>query len=317
MAHPEHLQRLRQGATKWNAWRRETGLRRPDLSGADLRQRNLRGADLHGALMVHARLSNAKLDDADFRGADLRAASLRQAQLWRADFTRANLRHANLSGADVTDAVFTGCQIFGAGLWQLKGEPGDTQGMRLCHSVKEPPPPDSPEILADSLDSAQFMYLLLDNPRIAGAFDALGQRIVLILGRFSDGNLAVLRAMKQRLMADRHFLPIVFDFAGPATRSLTEAVAAFAHLSYFVIADLSDAKSLPQELSAIVPFLPSVPVVPLLRDGQTEYAMFEHFQRYPWVLDIVPYRDVAHLLSIFDAQVRDAGCDKAAQLRRR
>jgi hypothetical protein len=317
MANAEHLAWLRKGAKKWNAWRQQTGLRRPDLVEADLRQRNLRGANLRGALMVHARLSNAKLDDADFRGADLRAASLRQAQLWRTDFTRANLRHANLSGADVSGALFTDCQIFGAGLWQLVGAPGDTARMRICQSLQEPPPPDSPELLADSLDSAQFMYLLLDNPRIAGAFDALGRRIVLILGRFADGNLDVLLAMKQRLMAGKHFLPIVFDFAGPVTRSLTEAVAGFAHLAYFVVADLSDAKSLPQELSAIVPFLPSVPVVPLLREGQHEYAMFEHFQRYPWVLDIVHYRNVAHLLEIFDERVRDAGRDRAEQLRRR
>ena len=52
-------------------------------------------------------------------------------------------------------------------------------------------------------------------------------------------------------------------------------------MARFVIADISDAKSVLQELQAIVPVLPSVPIQPVIIASQEEPGMFDHFRHYP------------------------------------
>jgi hypothetical protein len=138
-----------------------------------------------------------------------------------------------------------------------------------------------PEITVDNLEVAQFIYLLLNNDRIRHVIDTITAKLVLILGRFSPERKAVLDAIRDELRR-KNYLPVLFDFNKPVSRDLTETISTLAHMARFVIADLTDPKSLPQELQAIVPQLPSVPVQPLLQLGSREWGMFEHFLRYPW-----------------------------------
>lgn len=76
-----------------------------------------------------------------------------------------------------------------------------------------------------------------------------------------------------------------------------------AHMARFIIADITDAKSIPQELERIVPGLPSVPVQPLLHISASEYSMFEHFKRYPWVLETYQYRSTEEVIASLTEKV--------------
>ena len=159
-----------------------------------------------------------------------------------------------------------------------------------------------PIITVGDLEVAQFIHLLLNNQKIRNVIDTVTSKVVLILGRFTDERKRVLDAIKGALTA-RGYVPVLFDFQPSGSRDLTETVMTLASMAKFVIADLTDAKSIPQELSHIVPNLPSVPIQPILLASQWEYAMFEHWRRYKWVLPEFRYQSEQHLLANLDMHV--------------
>jgi len=177
-------------------------------------------------------------------------------------------------------------------------------------------PSDEPVITVDNLKIAQFTYLLLNNREIRDVIDTVAKKAVLILGRFTTERKAVLDGLRDALRT-QGYLPILFDFDKPASRDLTETISTLAHLARFVIADLTDAKSIPQELQMIVPNLPSVPVQPLILTSQHEYGMFEHFTRFPWVLPVYRYSDEVILLQSLQEKVVAPAEQKAKELEKR
>ena len=149
----------------------------------------------------------------------------------------------------------------------------------------------------DDLELAQFVYLLLHNPKIRSVIDTITAKAVLILGRFTLERKAVLDAIRDRL-ARENLVPIVVDFEQPSSRDVTETVSTLAHMSRFIIADIIDPRSILQELQSIVSHLPSVPVQPIIHRSASEYGMFEHFMSYPWVLGVFHYATDEEVLKL-------------------
>ena len=207
---------------------------------------------------------------------------------------------------DNTNADLTGCRIYGVSAWGLKLS--DKTNLIITEG-------DEPEITVDNIEVAQFIYLLLHNQKIREVIDTVTSKAVLILGRFTVERKAVLDALRDELRK-RNYLPILFDFDKPAGRDITETVSLLARMARFVVADITDAKSIPQELSIIVPDLPSVPVQPLLLEGSHEYSMFEHFTRYPWVLKPYRYESQEQLIGNLADRVIGPAEAKVVELRR-
>lgn len=128
---------------------------------------------------------------------------------------------------------------------------------------------------------------------------------MLILGRFTVRRLKVLEGVKARLEAHpNRYIRELFTFRQPDSRDLVESIIGFAALSPFIIADLSEPKSLPSELEAIVPHFQSVPVVPVINQSGREYATFPSVQRRPNVVKpTIRYRDLDDLLRKLDSEV--------------
>jgi hypothetical protein len=169
-------------------------------------------------------------------------------------------------------------------------------------------------ITADSIEVAQFLHLLLRNEKIRYVIDSITSKVVLILGRFSAERKPILDALREELRK-RDYLPVLFDFAKPTSRDITETISTLAHMARFVVADITNARSIPQELQLIVPNLASVPVQPLLQIGSPEYGMFEHFKRCPWVLKTFQYRDTAHALASIATSIVGPAERKVKKLR--
>jgi len=243
-----------------------------------------------------ANLSWANLSDANLKEAQLSESNLIRAILTKANLNKADLNSASLVETNLEGSDLTGSRVYGISAWNLKTNEDTTQLNLVITQSNEP------SITVDNLEVAQFMYLLLNNKKIRHVIDTITSKVVLIVGRFTKERKSVLDAIRDELR--RHdYLPVLFDFDKPASRDLTETISTLAHMARFIVADITDAKSIPQELQAIIPNLPSVPVQPLLLGSSTEYGMFEHFRRYHWVLPICRYNDPAELIQSIQTMV--------------
>lgn len=292
-------------------------LRGADLRGADLRQSKLRGANLMGSDFGGADLQWASLGDANLRGAAFHGADLRGANLNGANLHWANLDEAKLQEADLRNAIMvgtslvganlTGCRIYGLSAWDLSLDGAIQKDLVITAD-------DQPGITVDNLEVAQFIYLLLHNEKVRGIIDTITSKVVLILGRFTPERKAVLDALREELRS-RDYLPVLFDFEKPAGQTVDETVSLLARMARFVVADITDAKSVLQELRGNVPQLPSVPVQPLILASQEEPGMFAFFRAYPWVLETYRYAAKEQLLANLSERVIAPAEAKAQELR--
>ena len=68
-------------------------------------------------------------------------------------------------------------------------------------------------------------------------------------------------------------------------------------MARFIVADISDAKAVLQELRAIVPDLPSVPVQPIILATQEEPGMFDFYRNRPSFLNVHRYASQEQLIA--------------------
>jgi hypothetical protein len=347
MANTEQLALLRKDIMAWRVWRKQNPLVFPDLyeatlGGADLSEAllshavlvnaNLSGVNLSRAILVEAnlrgaRLSGATLADANLYGAilsgsinrqtDMSGAILPGAILSTADLSGVDLSGADISGADLsrtimvgtnlTGANLTGCRIYGISTWDLKLEGAIQKNLIVT-------PPGQSEITVDNIEVGQFIYLLLHNDKIRNVIDTIGEKGVLILGRFTKERKEVLDAIREKLRA-LNFVPMMFDFEKPTQRDFTETIKTLAGMSRFIIADITNPKSSPLELQAIMPDY-MIPFVPIIHEDEEPFAMFRDLkEKYgEWVLDVLEYDSVKSLLQVLEQAVVRPALEKGQQL---
>ena len=216
-----------------------------------------------------------------FRNADLRGADLRDSDLSR----------SNLVGANLEDADLNGSRIYGVAAWDVSLCEDGTKRQNLVIT-----PPEGSEVRVDDLEVAQFIYLLLNRKKLRNVINAVTQRGVLILGAFNDGGLELLQTIAAWLRQPDNggYLPLLFDFPRPDSKTYTETVRTLAGLARFVIVELSGA-SVPQEITATVD-LYGIPFVAITQEDDKEWSMFKDFLVNDRVIGPIRFRDQRDLL---------------------
>jgi hypothetical protein len=334
MPNDAHVERLKTGAEAWNTWRTSNPGERPDLREANLQGWNLKRfdltfADLEGANLHRSQLREANLADATLRGAYMRNASLPGARLMRArmrgaSLTKAYMRAADLTGAELVNVDFSRAvlvdaklrgadlsmaRVYGTAVWDIEIDESTTQRDLVIT------PADQPTLTVDDIEVAQFIYLLLHNPRIRRVIDTITSKVVLILGNFRDDRKRVLETIRDELRR-RDYVPILFDFDRPRSKDLTGTVETLARMARFIIADVTDPRSVPHELATLVPHLRQTPIVLIRMKGAEGYILIEDYRAYPWVLPEFEYESESSLISDL-ARIVEAADVKAQQLQGR
>lgn len=168
----------------------------------------------------------------------------------------------------------------------------------------------------DNLEVAHFTYLLLNNEKIRDVINTIGKKGVLILGRFSIAERKdVLDAMRTALR-NKGYLPIVFDFERPTDRDFTETIMTLAGMSKFIIADITNPKSSPLELHAIVPNY-MIPLVTIIQADEEPFPMFKDLwkKHSDWVMAPMKYTSIDNLIGAFEKGVIKLAEEKHIELR--
>lgn len=112
----------------------------------------------------------------------------------------------------------------------------------------------------------------------------------------------------------------MFDFPPLTSQTTLQTVKTLAGMARFVIADLTDARarSVLQELQAIVPGLPLVAVRLLIKKSEHEYGMLDDIKAYRSVVDkTYEYESVEELIGSIKENVIGPAEAKVKELRQR
>jgi uncharacterized protein YjbI with pentapeptide repeats len=265
---------------------------------------------LHGVDASNVSANGAQFDDCNFRRAVLDGLIACNVQFKRGSLAQTNLiasrwdsavldgvrmEYALLCKAKLTDTRIVDCHVFGISCWGTDFSRCIQQSIRAYAT-------GSYSIHVNSIEYSFFLYQCMENRHFKTLFESTTDKLVLILGRFSEDAVSGVEALRSAVTRCG-LIPVVFDFEKPDAHDLTEVVLSLALLSRFIVVDLSDPKCTPHEIASMAPHI-NRPVASVIRSGQRPYAMFSDMSdRYRWVLPPVSYNSLAEISRIVEEQV--------------
>jgi hypothetical protein len=204
-----------------------------------------------------------------------------------------------------------GSNVYGASVWDIKVNDRTKQ-----HNLAITPfGRKAAVITVDNIKVAQFIYLLLNNQAIRKVIDTITSKAVLILGRFTEERKLLLDTIRDELRK-HNYLPIQFDFQPSANRTRREKVRILADMARFVIADLTDPRSVLQELEIHRLALPNGCRTFDKKLGEPDHGMLD-FKNSRWfVAGTYEYENEEEVIASIKENVIGPAEEKVEELRR-
>ena len=236
-----------------------------ELDGARFLSVGFRGASFENVQLPHSVWSDIKLEDSRWRNVDL--------------------RHASFFRVNCDGASFENCNVFGLGVCELAGQLR-RESRLLCGEGPDP-------LLLNDLRFAPFLHELAYEDAFGRVVEALTAKFVLILGRFTDDRKPILDRLRRAL---RHFgyVPHLVDY--DCKQSWLHVVKTAAMCSRFVIADLTEPRSVPAEVVEILRLRETLIVAPIVQAGYDEPPIFGELRATGQLLTKYEYRDADVLI---------------------
>jgi uncharacterized protein YjbI with pentapeptide repeats len=271
-------------------------LRRTDLRGFQAYRTHFSHTDFSYAKLTGASFFTSYLQDTKFRHvvgpANFAGTLLRDADFTGADLAGSNFATARMIGTNFTAANLDRSYVYGTSVWDVNLTDATQRDLRIGR--------ESDHITVDNLELAQLIYLLANNTTFRELLDTVTSKVVLLLGSFAPNRLAILQSIKDILRDTYNLVPVLFTFQPPKNMDLVQSVVTLAHLSRYVIADISEPQAVPQELQAIIQSI-AIPVRPIMQLGTPEPSgVFASFlASSDRITKIYRYRDLEHLRANF------------------
>lgn len=264
-----------------------------ELISIDLLDATCKNSNFKNSEIVYGLLNGGDFSNSDFSSSKLIGSNVIDCNLQGAKFINCFLNGSNLSKSNLDDSIIKNTTIYGVSAWDISSKNSVQENLIITNHN------DDKILTVDDLGVANFIYLIINNENVSNIIDVVSNKVVLILGRFTNERLETLNYIKE-ILKSKNYVPILFDFEKPHNKDLTETIGLMGRMSKFVIADLTDAKSIPQELSELVPNNPSITIYPIILENETEYSMFEHWTKFPWVKEIYRYKENSDLDDYFE-----------------
>ncbi len=295
-----------QSTSLWSAKCSGTIFTGSNLKGCDLTDAYLFSTQLENVNLTRANLYHAEITLCKMKGANLSRVILDKALLHQTSLNESNLTFASLIKTDIYNCSIDDSIIYGISVWDVKLGELSQKRLKIL-------PEGESQITTDSIEIAQFIHLLIKREKLGGFITNISSKLVLILGRFNEDSLEILNALGDEIRK-YDLIPIIFDFIPSRKRDYTETIKILAGLSSFIVADLSNPKSIPLELQSIVPNY-QIPVVPIINDNQEPFSMFVDLtNKYNWVLSVAKYKNIEDIRKKFKSVILDRALNKQNEL---